>query len=74
MAGRLAIAGVESCGQEVDRKCFLDNIRGSGPIDLDGFILEYGETDNQGSDKVFLTVIGRDGAYHPIETLENVIP
>ena len=58
MAGRLAIAGVESCGQEVNRKCFLDNIRGSGPIDLDGFILEYGETDNQGSDKVFLTVIG----------------
>lgn len=74
MAGRLAIAGVESCGQEVDRKCFLDNIRGSGPIDLDGFFLEYGETDNQGSDKVFLTVIGRDGAYHPIDTLENVIP
>ena len=74
MAGRLAIAGVESCGQEVDRKCFLDNIKGSGPIDLDGFILEYGETDNQGSDKVFLTVIGRDGAYHPIDTLENVIP
>ena len=74
MAGRLAIAGVESCGQEVDRKCFLDNIRGSGPIDLDGFILEYGETDNQGSDKVFLTVIGSDGEYHPIDRLENVIP
>ncbi len=74
MAGRLAIAGVESCGQEVDRKCFLDNIRGSGPIDLDGFILEYGETDNQGSDKVFLTVIGGDGAYHPIERLERTAP
>ena len=74
MAGRLAIAGVESCGQEVDRKCFMDNIRGSGPIDLDGFILEYGETDNQGSDKVFLTVIGSDGEYHPIYRLEKAAP
>ena len=74
MAGRLAIAGVEACGQDVTRKCFLDNIRNSGPIDLDGFILEYSETDNQGSDKVFLTVIGRDGAYHPIDSLENTIP
>ncbi len=74
MAGRLAVAGVESCGQEVDRKCFMDNIRGSGPIDLDGFILEYGETDNQGSDKVFLTVIGSDGEYHPIDRLEKAAP
>ena len=74
MAGRLAIAGVEACGQDVTRKCFLDNIRNSGPIDLDGFILEYSETDNQGSDKVFLTVIGRDGAYHPIDSLEKTIP
>ena len=74
IAGRLAIAGVESCGQEVDRKCFLDNIRGSGPIDLDGFILEYGETDNQGSDRVFLTVIGNDGEYHPIDRLERATP
>ena len=74
MAGRLAIAGVESCGQEVDRNCFLDNIRGSGPIDLDGFILEYGETDNQGSDEVFLTVIGNDGEYHPIDILERAVP
>ncbi len=74
MAGRLAIAGVEACGQEVDRECFLDNIRGSGPIDLDGFILEYSEIDNQGSDEVFLTVIGRDGAYHSIDSLENAVP
>ena len=74
LAGRLAIAGVAACSREVDRRCFLDNLRGSGPVDLGGFTLEYGEADNQGSDAVFLTVIGRDGAYHSIDSLENAVP
>ena len=38
-------------------------------IDLDGFRLGYGEDDNQGSDTVFLTVLGPDGAYYPIQAL-----
>ena len=69
LAGRLAIAALERCGREVDRTGFLDSLRLSDPIDLDGFELRFGDTDNQGSDAVFLTRIGRDGYYHPIETL-----
>ena len=69
LAGRLAIAALERCGRVVDRAGFLDSLRRSDPIDLDGFELRFGDTDNQGSDSVFLTVIGRDGYYHPIETL-----
>ena len=69
LAGRLAIAALERCGRMVDRASFLDSLRLSDPIDLDGFELHFGDTDNQGSDSVFLTVIGRDGYYHPIETL-----
>lgn len=69
LAGRLAIAALERCGRDVDRTSFLDSLRLSDPIDLDGFELRFGDADNQGSDSVFLTRIGRDGYYHPIETL-----
>ncbi len=74
LAGRLARAGLERCGEEVTRTCFLDNIRQEDAIDLDGFQLRYGSSDNQGSDAVFLTVIGSDGKYHPISTLLDSEP
>ena len=69
LAGRLAIAGLEGCGRDLTRQCFLDSLTTPDMIDLDGFQLGYGEDDNQGSDTVFLTVLGPDGQYYPIETL-----
>ena len=74
LAGRLAIAGVEGCGQEVSRACFLDTLRQADVVDLDGFQLRYGEGDNQGSDQVFLTRIGPDGTYYPVTSLLDVTP
>lgn len=71
LAGRLAIAGLDACGRDVDRDCFLGNMRDSDVIDVDGFELRYGDGDNQGSDSVFLTRIGPDGSYQPVATLEN---
>ena len=69
LAGRLAIYGLETCGPEVDRKCFLDALKHAEDFDLDGFPLGYGEGDNQGSDRVFLTVIDEKGEYRPAYTL-----
>ena len=74
LAGRLAIAGVRSCGDEVNRNCFFDGIRGSSVIDIDGFRLVYGAGDNQGSDAIFLSVIGSDGQYHSIDSLKDPVP
>ena len=72
LAGRLAIAGLENCGRDVDRACFLEEFYGSGYIDIDGFMLRYDDaSDNQGSDSVFLTVIGPDGEYQPVERLSR---
>lgn len=71
LAGRMAIAGLEKCGTDVDRQCFVDSILESEMIDLEGFQLQFGPGDNQGSDKVFLTVIGADGAYHAVDTLSE---
>ena len=72
LAGRLAIMGLERCGRELDRACFLDSLRQAEALDIEGFALQYGAADNQGSDKVFLTVIGPDERYHAIESLRDI--
>lgn len=69
LAGRLAIHVVDHCGKQVDRSCFDTVLRTGNNIDLDGFTLRYGKSDNQGSDDVFLTIIGPDGQYKPLKTL-----
>lgn len=74
LAGRLAIEGLQGCGREVTRACFLDSLRSRDVVDIDGFELRYGEGDNQGSDSVFLTRIGDNYGYHPVENLQDVLP
>lgn len=69
LAGRLAIAMLESCGPEPTRQCFADAPITAGAIDIDGFVLEFGPGDNQGSDAVFLTALGPDGAFRLIDRL-----
>ena len=74
LAGRLAIAGLQGCGQRVDRTCFLSSLRSAEVVDIDGFELQYGDDDNQGSDAVFLTMIGSNGEYHPVNSLRDETP
>ena len=73
LAGRLAIAGLKRCGEEPSRACFLDSLLQGDDFEIDGFPLAFADGDNQGSDTVFLTVIGSDGKYHPIETLRDAV-
>ena len=74
LAGRLVITALEGCGPDVKRTCLMESLNRAGTIDMGGLRLEFGEGDNQGSDAVFLTVIGTDGRYHPINTLRDVMP
>ena len=79
MAGRMAIAGLEACGPELTRDCFLENILGAGQFDIDGFIVDFGDeanrsVDNQGSDAVFLTVIDANGSYRPEASMGEASP
>ncbi len=74
LAGRLAIEGLERCGPELTRECFLESLREAGRIEIEEFVLDYGPTDNQGSDSVFLTMIGPDGEYQPVSTLRDIEP
>ena len=66
LAGRLAIKRLEACSTDVTRECFLDVMSGSASIDLDGFQLEYGPGDNQGSEEVYLTAINQAGEYERV--------
>ena len=69
LAGRLAIARLEACGDDLNRDCFLSVDGGSAITDIDGLQFEYGLGDNQGSDFVFLSVINADGEYELAENL-----
>ena len=69
LAGRLAVAGLEMCGPDVSRDCFMAAIHDSPSMDFDGFEVSYAPGDNQGSDAVFLTVIGQDGKYHMVDEM-----
>ena len=71
LAGRLVITALQECGADVDRSCLLEQLIDRGDFDIDGLRLQFGDGDNQGSDEVFLTVIGSDGEYHPVETLHQ---
>ena len=70
LAGRLIAEGLERTGPEPSRGRFLEALREAGPIDLGGFVVEYGDRDNQGSDRVFLTRI-RSGRFLPVERLSR---
>ena len=74
LAGLLAIAGLETCGRVVDRECFLNALHQPSLTDIGGFQVSFNTDDNQGSDAVFLTVIGNDGQYHPLERMGEVTP
>ena len=73
LAGRLVIAALNECGPEIDRSCLLAQLIDRGSFDIEGFDLRFGVDDNQGSDEVFLTVIGSDGQYHPVDTLHETV-
>ena len=61
IAGRLVIERLQDCGADVTRACFLDVTEDSIKVDIDGFELEYGPGDNQGSEAVFMTIINANG-------------
>ena len=61
--------GLERCGRDLSRECFLNSLRSAEEID--GFGLRYDTADNQGSDAVFLSVIGADGRYRAVTSLSG---
>ena len=66
IAGRLVIDALERAGPKPTREGLLAAIRDGGAFDIDGLTLAYGPEDNQGLDRVFLTIIGADGRFRSL--------
>ena len=67
--GRFVVEAIDRSGRDLTRNGFINAVTLTGAHNIGGFELEFGPIDNQGSDRVFLTEIGSDGRYHPIERL-----
>jgi branched-chain amino acid transport system substrate-binding protein len=69
MVGRLAIMALQKLDGEPTRAALLKALS-EGNYDLGGVTLGFGPNDNQGSDTVFLTMIGPDGSFKSIKALQ----
>ena len=68
MVGQLVVKMLSRIENSITREAFLSELA-SGSLDLGGVRLSYGPQDNQGMDRVFLTVIQPDGSFSPITRL-----
>jgi ABC-type branched-subunit amino acid transport system substrate-binding protein len=69
LAGRLAIAALEKAGKDVTREGMLKAIKDTGKFDIGGLMMTFGPDDNEGLDKVWMTIIEADGSFKPIEKM-----
>lgn len=70
MVGKLVAQTLNRIENAITREAFLSGFA-TGSIDLGGVQLSYGPQDNQGMDRVFLTVIQPDGSFRPVTRLGN---
>jgi ABC-type branched-subunit amino acid transport system substrate-binding protein len=66
MAGRLFCLAVRNVTGELTRESLILSIQQTGSFDLGGITLQYGTEDNQGMDRIFLTMI-KNGQIQPLE-------
>ena len=71
IVGRFVVEALDRAGRSLTRNGFINAISLLGGFDLGGYELDFGPIDNQGSDRVFLTKIGSNGAYRPVERLSD---
>ena len=68
LVGRTVAEALKTVGGELTRKSLMAKLTNAN-YDLGGFQLSFAPNNNQGSNKVFLTVIGADGKFKSVTTL-----
>ncbi len=68
LVGRLVVEALKRVNGEPTREKLLDAMTAQ-PFDFGGFKLSYGPDKNQGSSRVFLTVMQADGSFKPVDRL-----
>lgn len=66
ITGRLVVEGLKELGDDLTRVSFISLFEELRGYEIDGFPLQYGPGDNQGSNNVFLTVINGEGKFETI--------
>lgn len=69
LVGRLAIAALEKAGPHPTRAALLQAIKDTGVFEIGGLTMTFGPNDNEGLDKVFMTVIQPDGSFKAVDRL-----
>ena len=67
ISGRLVVEVLKELGDDLTRESFIGLFEEFRNYEIDGFTLQYGPGDNQGSNTVFLTVINDDGRFETIK-------
>ena len=68
LTGRLVVEALKRIKGEPTREALLDAIA-AAPFDFGGVTLSYGPMKNQGSDRVFFTILQVDGTFRPVTRL-----
>ena len=68
LAGRLVVEALKRIKGEPTREALLDAIA-AAPFDFGGVTLSYGPMKNQGSDRVFFTILQVDRTFRPVTRL-----
>lgn len=71
MVGRLFVEALTKLGKGVTRDGLLAVFESTGTFDLGGVSLSYGPDDNQGMDRVYLSVLQADGKFQYVENLTD---
>jgi ABC-type branched-subunit amino acid transport system substrate-binding protein len=72
LVGRVVVEALKRISGEPTREALLDAIA-KAPFDLGGVTYAFSATDNQGSDKVYFTVIKADGSIAPVTKLMKTV-
>lgn len=74
LVGRVFIEALERLGPTVSREELISVFqKGSVDLDIGGVTLSYGPGDNQGMDRVYLSVLQKDGGYAYVDKLQKSI-
>ena len=72
LAGRLVVEAIKRIPGEPTREAFLDIVERE-PFDLGGMKLTFSATQNQGSTRVYFTVLQSNGLFQPVAKLVKTV-
>jgi branched-chain amino acid transport system substrate-binding protein len=71
LVGHLVVEALKRIPGEPSREILVDAMA-KAPFDLGGMTLTFGPSKNQGSDKVYFTILQSDGLFKPVQKLSKI--